>query len=430
MRIWTLGIILVSACFGDPAINPNPPEWKGNDVAFSSHGLKGWYLVGDALRASDDQMSFTITAPDNASVVDAYVGSLPPVRMTEQADGTFALDISIASLPTGDYDILFSKNGHDTAFGKVTFHRSAAYYVLVSTDYDFSDCGNGSLMYMDKLHADHPGMVITHFWAPYTYTDPDISYVRRDELTAWIKNQRDTFQDEIGLHIHPYCNFVTASGLTCVTDQSTVYAADTSGYTIKLGAYDVTKMSQLLQYAATVFDQRGLGTPHTFRAGGWTAEASTMQALDQNGYVADTSALNWQRIEEWSRYELYRWNMANWSTIGDTSQPYYPSATDPQASVTGANLAMLEVPDNGVMIDYVTLDEMNGIFDANYEGKALAKPKTLMMGFHPAMQFSADEYGRVDGFLKYADQHLAEAGTGPVVYVSLSTVTKVDFSAP
>jgi len=37
--------------------------------------------------------------------------------------------------------------------------------------------------------------------------------------------------------------------------------------------------------------------------------------------------------------------------------------------MTGAaTLPILEVPDNGVMIDYVTLPEMNGIFDANWDG--------------------------------------------------------------
>ena len=84
---------------------------------------------------------------------------------------------------------------------------------------------------------------------------------------------------------------------------------------------------------------------------------------------------------------------------------------------------MLEVPDNGVMIDYVTAAEMNSLFDANWDGAPIASPKTLMMGFHPSMQFPAFEYQRVDGFLKYADMHLATTGLGPVVYITLSDVT-------
>jgi hypothetical protein len=85
-------------------------------------------------------------------------------------------------------------------------------------------------------------------------------------------------------------------------------------------------------------------------------------------------------------------------------------------------LGLLEVPDNGVMIDYVSLAEMTGLFDSNWAGGALDGPRTLMMGFHPSKYYSADENGRVEGFLSYADQHLAVRDLGPVVYVTLAGV--------
>jgi hypothetical protein len=46
-----------------------------------------------------------------------------------------------------------------------------------------------------------------------------------------------------------------------------------------------------------------------------------------------------------------------------------------------------------------------------------------MMGFHPAPQFSREEYLRVDGFLDYSDGHLATRDLGPVVYTTLHDVT-------
>jgi hypothetical protein len=423
---WSLALAIgafgCSGSYPDPKPNPpNPPTT--NDPAFVSRGLQTWYLVGDAATPGENQMTFIIEAPSGTDFVDAYIPGLRPQRMIDQDDG-FALDISIANVPVGTHDILFSANGSDDAFAKATFYRSAAYYVLVSTDYDFSDPGNLSLGYMDKMHSDHPDLVMTHFWAPYTYTDPAITEARRGELDVWIKKQRDMFADEIGLHIHPYCHFVEAAGQTCITDQSTVYTSDTSGYTIKLSAYTRAPMGALLQHAAVIFNQRGLATPKTFRAGGWTADLSTLLALADNGYVADTSALNWIHIkEEWEGKELYTWNMSHWGPINDTSQPYYPSTSDPLASQAGANMAMLEVPDNGVMIDYVSTPQMTAIFDANWDGLPLATPKTLMMGFHPAASFSASEYGRVNEFLKLADMHLASRDLGPVVYITLSDVT-------
>jgi hypothetical protein len=172
---------------------------------------------------------------------------------------------------------------------------------------------------------------------------------------------------------------------------------------------------------------RGLGKPVTFRAGGWTASVETLAALAAKGYVADTSALNWARIEEWNSgngSELYNWNMATWSMIGDTSQPYYPNTTDKQSSAP-PRLPILEVPDNGVMVDYVSVAEMVSIFGANWPGPALESPKVFMMGFHPSAQFTADEVNRVDGILTHADEYRASLHAGPVVYAVLRDLPMV-----
>jgi hypothetical protein len=428
MRAWTLVVVLCGSllgCSDAPPPNPNRPNAPAeNDPAFTSLGLRHWYLVADGARPGMDQVTTIITAPPGSDFVDAYIPGMEPIRMHAQ-DGGFAMDVSIASLGVGAHEVLFSANGSNDAFAKWTLERSAAYYLLVTTDYDFSEPGDISLQLMDSLHQNHPGMVITHFWAPYTYTDPMVTDERRDQLDAWIKKQRDELHDEIGLHIHPWCNFIEAAGVTCVTNQSTVYPeGDETGYTINLSAYEREPMGQLLQHAKTIFDGRGLGTPKTFRAGGWTADMNTLLALDDNGFVADTSALNWDYIkEEWPDTELLSWNMTHWAPIGDTSQPYHPSTTDPLVSMPGSNLGLLEIPDNGVMIDYVTVDQIKAIFDANWDGAPFADPRTLVMGFHPSPGFGQSQWRRVDQFLSYADMHSISQDGGPVVYITLSEVT-------
>jgi hypothetical protein len=282
------------------------------------------------------------------------------------------------------------------------------------------------MMFIGYLHSLHPGMRITHFWAPYTYIDAMVTETRRTQLTQWILMNQSMYKDEIGLHIHPYCNFVEDAGMTCITDASDVNADgnDLSGYTIRLEAYQHDPMATLLQHAKDIFAARGLPVPQTFRAGGWTADLNTFMALNDKGFIADSSALNWARIEEWKGHNIYDWTMAHWGPIDDTSQPYMPTTTD-VLGASGTPLAMLEVPDNGVMIDYVSSAEMTGIFDANWDGKAFAKPRTLMMGFHPADGFTEDEYNRVNDLLKYSDMHLANKDLGPVVYTTLSDITPV-----
>jgi hypothetical protein len=427
MRTWPLlialsvGLLACGDSFPPPrADKPTAPE--ADDTAYTVTGVHEWWVMSNAATTVDETMTIFVAAPSGTDFVDAWVGDLPVTRLAEQPDGRFAIQVSVADVPAGTHEVLLAANGSTTAFASQPFKRTAPYYVIVTTDWDFADPGNNANTYQDRLHRDHAALRMTHFVGPYTFTDPAMTEARKAELVTWLLTQRDTFDDEIGLHIHPYCHFVTAAGLTCVTDQSTVYTMDTTGYTIKLGAYDRQQFGILLDHAATLFQQYGLAKPRTFRAGGWTATLATLQALADKGFTADTSALNWARIEEWEGTELYRWNMENWGPINDTSQPYYPSATD-VLTTDAPTLPILEVPDNGVMIDYVSLQEMNGLFDANWSGEPLSAPATLMMGFHPATPgFTEAEYRRVDGFLTYADQHLGTRHLGPVVYITLEDV--------
>jgi hypothetical protein len=416
----TFLLVGLIGCGGFPDPDPTPPSAPDeNDPAFVVAGA-GWYVVGNAATPSQDTAELVVTAPSDTDFVDVWIADLPVARLAARSDGTFGGEVDIASLGIGEHSVLLAANGDTTAFAKLPLYRSAPYYVLVTTDWDYADPGD--LEYQNRMHDEHPEMRITHFIGPYTFTDPDITAARQQELVQWLVEQRDEHRDEIGLHIHPYCHFVESAGVTCVTDQSTTMALDPTGYTIKVAAYDRLEFGLLLDRSIELFEQHGLNRPRTFRAGGWTANIDTLNALADKGFTADTSALNWARIEEWAGKELYRWNMENWGPIGDTSQPYFPSQTDVLTSEAPTS-TLLEVPDNGVMIDYVSLDEMNALFDANWTREPMTSPTMLMMGFHPAPGFSRYAGERVDGFLDYADAHRASTHAGPVVYITLDELT-------
>jgi hypothetical protein len=421
--LFVLGLV---GCGGFPDPNPERPEVPAeNDPAFDIMQGGGWYLIGNAATPNQDTVAIEIFAPyPETEFIDAWVADRPVTRLTQKHANVFVGEVDITGLPLGEYDVLYAANGSGTAFARLPIIRSVPYYVLVTTDWDFSDPGDVVMDYHTSLHEEHPGLRITHFVGPYTFTDPMVPVARQQELVAKLVKMRDENTDEIGLHIHPYCHFVESAGLTCITDVSTTMPTDPSGYTINCTAYDRAQFGTLLSHAKDLFVQNGLNVPKTFRAGGWTAGISTLGALADQGFTADTSALNWARIEEWNGKELFRWNMENWAPIGDTSQPYFPSETDPLSS-TSPTMSILEVPDNGVMIDYVSLEEMTGIFDANWNGAPLTTPSVLMMGFHPSMGMPKAERERVDEFLDYADTHHSTTHRGPVVYITLDDLVAV-----
>ncbi|MBA2540064.1 MAG: hypothetical protein H0V17_10555 [Deltaproteobacteria bacterium] len=425
MRPWFV-LALVCACGAAPAnrAGTDVPAAPGKaDGAFAVTGAKGWYLAGNALTPGDDRLSIAIRG--DASVVDVWLDQ----RFAGEARATssgFAFDLDLDGVAIGEHQLLLAADGANIAFAEVRFHKSHPLYVAVSNDWDDPDNGDPMLERQERLHARHPELVITHFVGPYTFTDPSVSATRRQFLVDWVTGMARDHGDEIGLHVHPWCNFVRSAGVTCRTSPSFAKATDTTGYTVILASYTKPELEKLFRHATTLFQANGLPRPTSFRAGGWTASVDVLEALSVAGHVTDSSGCNWARIEEWENHpgaDLFPWNREHWSSIDDTSQPYYPSADDLQADAA-PHLPILEVPDNGALVDYVSAAEMIAMFRANFPGgDALAEPRVYAIGYHPP-NFSEAFFQRMDGALTEIDRHLAAAGTGPVVYARMSELTK------
>jgi hypothetical protein len=75
-------------------------------------------------------------------------------------------------------------------------------------------------------------------------------------------------------------------------------------------------------------------------------------------------------------------------------------------------------------VDYVTGQEMIDIFDANWSGEALEEPKAFVFGYHPT-NFSATYLGRLGNALVHIEEFLSTDGTGPVVFETVTNMTKV-----
>ena len=428
MRFKSLLLTLLVACSdsGEAPVDEAEPEAPTKeDSAFQVSGARGWYLAGNALTPGQDKLEFTVAG--SATVVDLWIDGRYTKRATK-VGGKFTFSIDIRQLPAGAHRALLAADGARVAFAALPFQKSHPLYVVVSNDWDDPDNGDDKLERQERLHARHPELVLTHFVGPYTFTDPAVSPARRARLAAWVNDLAQTEGDEIGLHVHPWCNFVSTAGVTCRTSPSFAYAnGDTTGYTVILASYTRSELEKIFKRATEVFQQNGLPRPTSFRAGGWTANEDVLAALVTAGHVADSSGCNWSRLEEWKNQAgaaLYAWNQEHWSAIDDTSQPYFPQTTDMQADAA-PHLPLLEVPDNGLLVDYVTGNEMIEMLDRNWPSRgALTAPVTYSIGYHPP-NFSEAYFSRIDQALTEIDKHLASEGKGPIVYVRMSDLPKV-----
>lgn len=404
-----------------------PLDPAQNDAAFLVMGAPRYVLAGDALTPATATFEIRVTPPAGVTKVDAWVDDEPVVAF-EQDGADFVAQVPAEALAVGPHALMLAERDAKEGFFRADFVKGHALYVIISTDWDFSDVDDRVLDHHEEMHVAHPELKITHLIGPYTYTDPAVPQDRRDLITAWAKGMRDNHADEIGLHVHPRCTFVEAAGLPCKTGPSVQFPnGDTSGYTVHLGAYSRDEWNTMFAKADDIWATLGFGKPTSFRAGAWTLETHVAQALADSGFVVDSSPVNWPYMEEWLGYDLYDWNSTQWAPIGDTSQPYRPTEDSLLPGGKGAPIDLLEVPDNGVMVDYWKVDEMKGIFDANWSGQALEKPTQVSTGFHPAptAYYSKAEYLRLDAFFTYIDQFLASKTAGPVVYIRMSDAIKI-----
>ena len=424
-----LSLLLAAGC-GETSIPvpdhaPGAPS-KADEAGFAVEGPRSWYLVGNPLTPGDELLEVSIEAAGPVEVIDLWLDRQFAAR-GHASGGRVDIAVDIAALAPGEHEILLAADGADVAFAQRFFRRSHPLYVVVSNDWDDPDNGDAMLERQERLHARHPALLLTHFVGPYTFTDPSLSAARRARLVDWVTDLRDREGDEIGLHIHPWCHFVESAGLGCRTDRSFARDdGDASGYTIFLGSYSEAEFTALLEHAIDLFQAAGLGRPTSFRAGGWTLEPHTMRALAATGFRADTSAANWARMEEWSDNPgatLFQWNRDHWFPIDETSQPYYPS-TDDLLSAASPRVSVLEVPDNGLLVDYVTGGEMIEMFAANLGSGVLEAPRVYSIGYHPP-NFSETFFARMDQALGEIDRHLAAGDLGPVVYARLSDLARV-----
>src|SRR5262245_60569268 len=97
MRTW--GLVLLAACSGFPPPHSDPPAAPDmNDPAYTVRAIQGWYLIGNAATPGQDAMTMFVDAPTGTPYVDAWVGDLPPVRLSEQPDGSLGAQLAIDSL--------------------------------------------------------------------------------------------------------------------------------------------------------------------------------------------------------------------------------------------------------------------------------------------------------------------------------------------
>eukprot|EP00310_Coccolithus_braarudii_P017607 CAMPEP_0183349284 /NCGR_PEP_ID=MMETSP0164_2-20130417/13515_1 /TAXON_ID=221442 /ORGANISM="Coccolithus pelagicus ssp braarudi, Strain PLY182g" /LENGTH=526 /DNA_ID=CAMNT_0025520981 /DNA_START=88 /DNA_END=1668 /DNA_ORIENTATION=+ len=237
-------------------------------------------------------------------------------------------------------------------------------HVVVSVDWEGSSFDPENLAAFRQFRADFPNVPLTHFLnaAYFTKLAPDdvIGAVSAsDKISSVIRDC-----DEIGLHIHADNHLLHAAGVVSKKYPSWTNLPDVTGHSVHLNAFEEEEVRQVVAFSCRTLVQFGFDRPRAFRAGGWHAGSSVLDALAVEGFAVDSSEVpqDWLPRNFGDVPEL-------WPNATSVSQPY---------RIRGG---LVEVPNNGCLADYVSSDEMVDNFKAVVRS-GRGEPVVLALGFH------------------------------------------------
>ncbi len=262
---------------------------------------------------------------------------------------------------------------------------------------------------LEDFRKQRPEAPITHFVCPAYFTHGD----DKAEAAKAVKSHvRDG--DEVGLNLHPWFSLAENAGVP-PREAPNFYGVEAplaefphgdQGYEVALGVYGPKELKKLISASAKLLVDNGLGTPTSFRTGGYVATPSVLEAARSSGMRVDSSAA-WASWFEEAEGNFQGEVERLWPNMQELTQPY--------GIDTGAG-PIVEVPNTGSFVDYATSDELLGHLQrAASQSKATGTAIYVNFGVH---QESAHEFvGRLDKALKTFEEQTPGA-------LEFTTVTK------
>ena len=380
---------------------------------------KKWRLKGDGHTPTDQYLGVSVDFAEAEWMPDAQAGyEIQEAGLSglllKTSSTTWREQIDISSLAAGTFHLVVTvaDTGQQCVSDQIVFHVSYPFYHVWTIDWEGGFVAR--VPYLDSLGllADEHGMPMSQLFNPRIYVWQGMPEWQKGQMTQWVLQRAQTKGDEIGLHLHMYTDYVDAAGVTRIMDPHWENRSD--GYDVPCANYDYEQSLALLNFALQLFQARGLGTPTTFRAGGWFADEDNLKALSDIGFLVDASGCIYTATG----------SLPNYWSLGVTSQPYNPCAGNKNSSsCSGAdwNLPLLEIPNN--LSHTSSVDDLRPNFDRNYTGDPLYSPGVGTLLSHDRSGVGAERW-MLEQYFAYVDSFLYVADKGAVIYATLADVAE------
>jgi hypothetical protein len=386
-------------------------------------GLRKWILTGDEI--TDQEKTISLSTVIDDKILDLDDGYELKYRIANtsvdgdlilSAEGVYKAEINLKDISPGTYRLeAYLDHGCGTIRSNpYEFNVSYPLYLVWTIDWEGYEITQSKLTGMDTVSKRHSNIPMSHFFNPrYLINGGNNTSTQRSLLVNYLVNRRNNYGDSIGLHIHAYPDVLAAAGVPPQSDPRWGWTTN-DGYDVMLTGFQYSEMKKLLSWSDSLFRYYGLGSPNTFRAAGWHADEGTLKALEDSGYLLDSSGRE--------QFVLGNKGIKVPWTLSAKTQPYRPNYNDQNSSSGDQSqlMKLWEFPNNGLDSTALTADQMYSNFRENYSGKPLSERRTVNYLSH-ADYFQIDQ-PRIDQLFTYTDKHLYKDDKGPVIYENIENV--------
>lgn len=316
---------------------------------------------------------FNYTISNNLPVqnVDLYVDGKLFKSDYKISDGL--LSVPSNELKVGEVTLFIYSKENKLRSNSVKFFLSSPVYVTWTIDWEGVDPTQKYMDMMGKI-ADEYKFPMTHFFNPRILINVKIEEYRKKEIIKWVKNRLDKNNEDFALHMHMQHDLVEEAGVKAKLEAPT-WDQGFSGYDVPSTVYDYNDFSKIVKWGKQKLIDAGFPEPIGYRTGGWFADMDNLKAIQDAGFVYDSSS----RVS----FSIGKNGLSQAWELSPTSQPYYPNKDD-QSSSKSPNMTLLEIPNNGTDSYWSTADQLLDNFYLNYApGTIVESPVIVTYLTHP-----------------------------------------------
>lgn len=226
--------------------------------------------------------------------------------------------------------------------------------VAVTVDWEGAALTPDGLDALDSMRHRLGPVPLTHFVSAAYFTkphpDPDAAKTIGHEIRP---------DDELAVHLHAWRSLVVASGVApkispsflTGTDQLLAFEDGDAGFDTDLDAYTVADLRVMLRTSRKQLAQIPHPVSTAFRAGGYLGTPKVVQALHDEGFTVDSSAIGSRQLGEAPDAVLSRRLAEVWPDLEPSTRPWL------------LRPGLLELPITA-LADYATADQIAAAIEA------------------------------------------------------------------